>query len=666
MKEYVIKKVIDMLFDRVGQTLQAAKAKLPSSAEDLESAIDHHMRDVRNWCGEISFADLRGSKATTDVYIPLDVFLHPRRLRVALEGESDLVALDDIVKDESFRHLVILGQPGAGKTTSMKHLCHPLLHDEGFLADQINFPILVRLRDINVRQKEGEEGLKTRDDGYLISMLQEILGIRVEFPADLLRDEEAGTRSAIRRRVVIDILDALKVLIILDGLDEIVFKKHREAVLKELRILGNQLERSRMILTSRTGEFNYHIEHTSQFEISPLSEQQLLAFASQWLGAKDGGSLLAELKRSPFADAAVRPLTIAHLCAIYERVGKIPDKPKTVYRKIVNLALDEWDQQRSVKRVSAYANFENDRKFEFLSNLSYVLTTSIKGHGSVFTRDDLIAAYQKIYDNFDLPKDDAAKVCSELETHTGLFVLAGYERYEFCHKSVQEYLSAEFLVRLPSIPTNPRILANIPNELAIAVAISSRPSEYFRELVTQRLPALKAGFAFVRAFVTRLLLEKPDFEKTPGAGAALLRLYSQYLQAVSGHPQQIPLFLFDELKAEFEALAGLIRQRVQPQSLLAGYKARGVAPALDGEEILRLGPPRQGEGSRAKKSTKARFRVGLPDEVWVRPSLVRVVADEVVDDAGGEKVDDAGGEKVDDAGGEKVDDARGEKVDEYS
>ncbi len=45
-----------------------------------------------------------------------------------------------------------------------------------------------------------------------------------------------------------------------------------------------------------------------------------------------------QIKKSPFADTAIRPLTIAHLCAIFERAGRIPDKPKTFYRKIVRPA----------------------------------------------------------------------------------------------------------------------------------------------------------------------------------------------------------------------------------------------------------------------------------------------------------------------------------------
>jgi predicted NACHT family NTPase len=55
---------------------------------------------------------------------------------------------------------------------------------------------------------------------------------------------------------------------------------------------------------------------------------------------------LVELSKSPYADTAMKPLLLAHLCAIYERIGAIPEQPKVVYRKIVALLLEEWDQER--------------------------------------------------------------------------------------------------------------------------------------------------------------------------------------------------------------------------------------------------------------------------------------------------------------------------------
>ena len=500
----------------------------------------------------------------------------------------------------------------------MKHVCHRLLHESEFLGDQIDIPLLVRLRDVNPATKVADIPEKLSDDDLLISRLQNLIGLRITYPADLAGDENRTARRILRDRIVIDFLDSMKALLVFDGFDEIVAKTRKDAVVAQLRTLALQLEQSRIVLTSRTGEFNYHIDNMTQVELKPLSRRQVADFASIWLGPESGERLLAQIAKSPYRDTAIRPLTIAHLCAIYERAGRIPDKPKTVYRKIVNLLLEEWDEQRSVKRESAYANFEVDRKSEFLANLAYELTMSVKR--SAYTKEDLIAAYAAIYDNFGLPSGDAAKVANELESHTGLFLQSGYDTFEFSHKSLQEFLTAEFIVRLPAVPSERLTLLRLPNELAIATAISSRPSQYFSHLVLDRFETFGPPFRFIRAFVTRLLLESPDFEKSPAVGAALIALYSRYLQLVQKSSIQLSLFIYDQLASEFSALAVMIRERVPMAELLGAYRVAGTSAGLDGDEIMILARKNDFKVSQGNRMQVQLAR--LPNEMWVRGSLL--------------------------------------------
>ena len=79
--------------------------------------------------------------------------------------------------------------------------------------------------------------------------------------------------------------------------------------------------------------------------------------------------------------------------------------------------------------------------------------------------------YREIYVNYGLRISEAQAVVNELETHTGLIVQSGTELFEFSHKSLQEYLTAVFIVGLPAIPTNMIELQVMPNELAIATAL---------------------------------------------------------------------------------------------------------------------------------------------------------------------------------------------------
>ena len=295
---------------------------------------------------------------------------------------------------------------------------------------------------------------------------------------------------------------------------------------------------------------------------------------------------MESLKISPFHDTTIRPLTIAHLCAIYERIGKIPDKPKTVYKKIINLLLEEWDEQRNIRRKSRYAQFEIDRKYEFLCSLSFVLTTLFSS--TVFNKHSLLAAYEKIFNDYDLLKQEATIVVDELESHTGLFIQSGYNSYEFAHKSLQEYLTAEYIVKLPSIPDNSTLIHKLPNELAIAVTISSNSSLYFKELVQGVFTKVKLKISFIRTFLNRLLIEKPDFNQSDDLGYSALYLYSLYVFAHIDTDSQQKLFLFDDLVEQFEEFMKLIFKRNSKRVIHENFEVIDEVESMSGNKILVL------------------------------------------------------------------------------
>ena len=148
-------------------------------------------------------------------------------------------------------------------------------------------------------------------------------------------------------KILIDLIDRLGFLIILDGFDEL-RDDLKNIIFNEVSELALSFQMSKLILTSRTGDYHYTINNTSVYEICPLTSKQINEFVSKWLKNKrQSKDLLNQIRFSPFADTAIRPLTLAHLCALYERYQKIPDKPKSIYKKIVNLLLEEWDSQRT-------------------------------------------------------------------------------------------------------------------------------------------------------------------------------------------------------------------------------------------------------------------------------------------------------------------------------
>ena len=606
LEALIAKKAFDLAFDKAKSFLAGRDVELTCTRTDLDAAFALQQQGVQRWSDEISFKDLRGARATAQVYVDLGVYVLPRATRLEAEEVIESRRLDDVVANLA-GHVVLLGQPGAGKSTSMKYICHRLLVDENFLSGVATFPIVIRLRDLN--QSSGRVSLDAFSTDVIFPALAKQLGLVFKTRRGSASEEAKEENVGLAEAAVLLFLEELGPTIILDGFDEISTRERREVALHVVRSLMRQLDRAHILMTSRTGEFPYQIENASCYEICPLDDSQIVEFAQKWLSNDTSASkFVNEVRQSPFADTTIKPLTLAHLCAIYERLGRIPEKPKTVYKKVVNLLIEEWDEQRSVSRTSRYSEFSPDRKFDFLCRLAFELT--IYSEGTVFGFDQLQVIYKKVCRDFDLRISESRKVLAELESHTGLFVQAGYRTYEFAHRSLQEYLSAEYIKGLPSLLSGKNMIAQLPNEFAIATAISTNPSRYLVELVVTRLCSAHLTLPFYTTFLSRLIQEKPEFNSDDEVILSLLVLYSTYLNRASTKGSQLSLFIFDELAGQFESLMTAVAKRNRRRVIDEYYEVHGETHSVDGSLITVL--------RRIKKIKQ----FVLPDELLARQQFL--------------------------------------------
>jgi predicted NACHT family NTPase len=332
MKELVIKKAIDRGFTLVEKLIKDKKRTIKVVTSQVENSLNAHMEKVINWSKEVGFKDMEGPKNIFDTYIPLDFYFNPVRLDHTRQKRSarKRFSLEQLFASAK-NNIVILGQPGAGKSTTMKFLCQKLFTDEFFLADNYNFPLLLRFRELKATDVKSNQ-----DKSIIINYLYNELGLIL----DNVENADRFDLSGFKRIVLFTFLNELRPLIIFDGLDEISNKEMKDKLLMELEDISLQLTACKFVLTSRSGDYDFYIPNTKPYEISPLSDDQILEFSTQWLqNDLKAKELYKQLKSSPYYDTTIRPLTLAHLCAIFEREGEIPEKPKTVYQKIGNCLL---------------------------------------------------------------------------------------------------------------------------------------------------------------------------------------------------------------------------------------------------------------------------------------------------------------------------------------
>jgi hypothetical protein len=510
--EIVGKAVIDMLIKQ-GFSIFAREKRT-----SINERIQNHIFEVENWAESFDFVGLGTPKVTKEDSVSLTLSTAPRRYR-SLQMNSDAMGVEETKLLSGKGSIVLLGDPGSGKTTTLKRAALELLSGK---PSGFNCPILLLLKEI---------------EGGISPICEEIarkLGIKYEVVEEFVK-EGIPTRKRITvggmplQDAVAVVLNNAKAVLLLDGLDEL-HPEIRQTVESEIGTLGRKLKNSKIVVSCRSGDFRRGFSGFSVYEIMPLDIVQIRSISTMWL--EDSEGFLRNLETCPYKDIVDRPLLLTFLLFLFDAEGCLPEQPSAIYRKVVYRLLREWDEERSIQRRSNYARFDQDRKIDFLSELSYVLTCRIKG--KVFSENELITAYKGVCESFALPESEHMTVVAELETHTGILIQAGFDKFQFSHLSLQEYFCANYLSRAPFVDLMAEYLNVNPAPIAVACAISADPGRFFTTLVEHPLTGqfLTSSTANSRhsmlSFLTRLRLENPIFKVSQPFGRSVLFVFSVF------------------------------------------------------------------------------------------------------------------------------------------
>ena len=387
----------------------------PFKGEDIMTLADVLDENRANVFGSFTVPDKIG-----DVVSPAD------EGKADLQRENDEVNVFEIFKTlEKGEDVMTLveGSPGIGKTTFCLKLAYDWAH--GKIPSECSFPkfefvLLLKCRDI---------------DGNIMDTIREQL-----LPRDI--GEETVEKFL---HFMKDIHNQEKILIILDGLDELPEKSqchvdellHRR-ILPFCYVLATSRQ-ERGIDVRKRFVFDIHLE-IKGFTEGDAFEYIRKHFANIGRGhSPKGERLITEIKDNEFLHALrSNPLNLLLLCVIYEDYeGKLPSSRSKLYQVIVLCLLRRYCAKHNLQAPEGDDDLERyfEKDILALGELAWMCLLSDR-HGF---REKELAELEKRY------KGLVSRHIGLLYKEESLKRLTPQHEYYFLHKTFQEYLAAAYI-----------------------------------------------------------------------------------------------------------------------------------------------------------------------------------------------------------------------------
>ena len=338
----------------------------------------------------------------------------------------------DIVKGGD--NLFILGRPGAGKTTFLKHVAL-----RGVCGDLGRVPIFVGLKQLS------DSGLSVFD--YVVN----------EFEVCDFPDATAYLHW---------LLKAGKAILLFDGLDEVnVADDERKRLIRDVENFTRQYDQCRRLITCRLAANDYLFEGYTYVEMADFDEKQIRQFVGRWFSGDDrqrerGELFLTELSKAEsegLRELARVPLLLALLCLGFGETLKLSSRRVELYEEALDALLKKWDAGRNIQRDEVYRELSLKRKEGMLTRIA----------AETFDRGEYFIPRQTLIDSFEaflarLP-DASSSVDGDLILRAiiaqhGLFHERARDIFSFAHLTFQEYFTARYVVENEARGTLKRLI----------------------------------------------------------------------------------------------------------------------------------------------------------------------------------------------------------------
>jgi len=408
-------------------------------------------------CGQMTIEGVRADMDTAQrrfdlerLFVPLKVLPSPPAIpENDPQREQKLVEWQEKNKeprpfgDVFAKHtrFALLALPGGGKSLLLKRLAVAYADPTRRRASEDALPDL-DLTPVLIRCREWREHIH-----------RPILTLLRSFP-----DITGHAALAALDDALLPLFKKGRILLLVDGLDEIhddalrsIFVEHLEAFLEQYRL-------TRLVVTSREAGFSLVAPSLARFcerwRIAPLQPDAITALCDNWhrLMTGDSPEALAEgrevaqhlLRNASLLRLAENPLLLTMLLVVKHGAGRLPPDRVSLYSRAVEVLLDTWNIK----------GHDPLNPKEAVPQLAFVAFQLMRAGRQTATEKELLTLLEEARESVPqirrYAKDTPHEFLKRVELRSSLLVEAGHQMegsqtvpfYQFRHLTFQEYLAA--------------------------------------------------------------------------------------------------------------------------------------------------------------------------------------------------------------------------------
>lgn len=432
---------IESLASTISQSSQEKDITIPNDLKEayskslLSSPLNAYVANISD-----EFVLWRGLRLSTpvsidEIYVSTTLSEESREGRKNFNIENNLSAL--LSRSNNLYNLLILGTPGSGKSTFLRHIATQLSRQYN-RKQTSKIPIFLHLPDVEIILKN--------ENNWFLPIHEIIVKKSIHFGGE-------DFKSVLKESLESEIKNG-DAIILLDALDEV-----PEGSLRQIKTwiesMCSSKGNSRVILASRPISLTQGFNSFKELRVEPFNPRKQDLFIKRWFKyhkEEERGNEMINYLNQPImntvrgaAELSGTPLFLTMMCIEFMDKKEISKTPAKLIDYYTFVLLEGWDNQNAVQprpdqkdieikravleAIASYCFMDKKNSFEF-DSISDLIRNTIEKKGES--------------SNFHYAK----RTLEEIVQRSGLLIVNEDGRLKFSNKVFLEFFVARYRYRL--------------------------------------------------------------------------------------------------------------------------------------------------------------------------------------------------------------------------